>query len=186
MQWQQEDTVQADSRFKDGERNMMEPSNPLLINQDALISIPINIQKKNLNYGFRSHKILYKPENLFKNPKIIGNIEDKDTRSNRRYSDKAGREIPNIRPFQDRKMRGGAKRRNKTLFRNSFGKPNEPFPTLLASNPIMFAYWENGKEEEGFIRYLTPIECERLMGLLLRSEERRVGKECRSRWSPYH
>ena len=25
-----------------------------------------------------------------------------------------------------------------------------------------------------------------LAGLLLRSEERRVGKECRSRWSPYH
>ena len=23
-------------------------------------------------------------------------------------------------------------------------------------------------------------------GILLRSEERRVGKECRSRWSPYH
>ena len=23
-------------------------------------------------------------------------------------------------------------------------------------------------------------------GSLLRSEERRVGKECRSRWSPYH
>ena len=26
----------------------------------------------------------------------------------------------------------------------------------------------------------------RLLDLLLRSEERRVGKECRSRWSPYH
>ena len=25
-----------------------------------------------------------------------------------------------------------------------------------------------------------------LRGVLLRSEERRVGKECRSRWSPYH
>ena len=25
-----------------------------------------------------------------------------------------------------------------------------------------------------------------LGGLLYRSEERRVGKECRSRWSPYH
>ena len=25
-----------------------------------------------------------------------------------------------------------------------------------------------------------------LTTLLLRSEERRVGKECRSRWSPYH
>ena len=24
------------------------------------------------------------------------------------------------------------------------------------------------------------------MGLWIRSEERRVGKECRSRWSPYH
>ena len=24
------------------------------------------------------------------------------------------------------------------------------------------------------------------MALVLRSEERRVGKECRSRWSPYH
>ena len=24
------------------------------------------------------------------------------------------------------------------------------------------------------------------MGALSRSEERRVGKECRSRWSPYH
>ena len=25
-----------------------------------------------------------------------------------------------------------------------------------------------------------------LLGLIERSEERRVGKECRSRWSPYH
>ncbi len=115
--------------------------------------------------GFRSHKILYKPENLLKSPKNVGNVKNQDTKSDRRYFDQTGRQIPNIRPFQDRKMRGGAKRKNETLFRNSFGKPNEPFPTLLASNPTMFAYWENGKEEEGFIRYLTPIECERLMGL---------------------
>ena len=26
----------------------------------------------------------------------------------------------------------------------------------------------------------------RVLGVLTRSEERRVGKECRSRWSPYH
>ena len=25
-----------------------------------------------------------------------------------------------------------------------------------------------------------------IKGLIVRSEERRVGKECRSRWSPYH
>ena len=33
------------------------------------------------------------------------------------------------------------------------------------------------------------VECEQisaLPGVLERSEERRVGKECRSRWSPYH
>ena len=28
--------------------------------------------------------------------------------------------------------------------------------------------------------------CVRLKQGVLRSEERRVGKECRSRWSPYH
>ena len=36
---------------------------------------------------------------------------------------------------------------------------------------------------------LNCAECEPLLKLhrqLLRSEERRVGKECRSRWSPYH
>src|SRR5574341_1275141 len=32
----------------------------------------------------------------------------------------------------------------------------------------------------------TCIFMNRLESLLRRSEERRVGKECRSRWSPYH
>ena len=34
----------------------------------------------------------------------------------------------------------------------------------------------------------TPREADRCCGLAVttRSEERRVGKECRSRWSPYH
>ena len=35
---------------------------------------------------------------------------------------------------------------------------------------------------------LTPRYCRimRIMREIPRSEERRVGKECRSRWSPYH
>src|SRR5256884_7126473 len=33
---------------------------------------------------------------------------------------------------------------------------------------------------------LPSTRCIREMGLERRSEERRVGKECRSRWSPYH
>jgi len=30
------------------------------------------------------------------------------------------------------------------------------------------------------------VQVSRLQGMEQRSEERRVGKECRSRWSPYH
>ena len=37
---------------------------------------------------------------------------------------------------------------------------------------------------EGAERQKTPNEI--ALNILLRSEERRVGKECRSRWSPYH
>src|SRR2546429_1561741 len=33
---------------------------------------------------------------------------------------------------------------------------------------------------------LLPEESVQIVGHLARSEERRVGKECRSRWSPYH
>ena len=31
-----------------------------------------------------------------------------------------------------------------------------------------------------------PLTESETKGMLCRSEERRVGKECRSRWSPYH
>src|SRR6202050_1016417 len=36
--------------------------------------------------------------------------------------------------------------------------------------------------------FTEPLEAKRRIGYLpeTRSEERRVGKECRSRWSPYH
>ena len=30
------------------------------------------------------------------------------------------------------------------------------------------------------------VDARRMLGRIYRSEERRVGKECRSRWSPYH
>ena len=38
----------------------------------------------------------------------------------------------------------------------------------------------------GFILIFLAIKKKLEPALLLRSEERRVGKECRSRWSPYH
>ena len=40
--------------------------------------------------------------------------------------------------------------------------------------------------EEGHYGLKMILEFEDTEYLVLRSEERRVGKECRSRWSPYH
>ena len=39
------------------------------------------------------------------------------------------------------------------------------------------------KGKKSFKDYL---QVQGILVLLTRSEERRVGKECRSRWSPYH
>ena len=47
----------------------------------------------------------------------------------------------------------------------------------LAHTPL-FSCWDNGD---------GTLSCEGgFSDGVLRSEERRVGKECRSRWSPYH
>src|ERR1035441_3644707 len=49
-----------------------------------------------------------------------------------------------------------------------------------------------GRKRDGrraFWRVAAPLTCIAVIGggvILWRSEERRVGKECRSRWSPYH
>ena len=62
-------------------------------------------------------------------------------------------------------MRGAAKRQEETAFRNSFGLPTAPFPTLLASDVTPFAFWYEGDPDGGCIRFLTETESERLMGL---------------------
>ena len=45
-------------------------------------------------------------------------------------------------------------------------------------------------QDSNFLTKLVPdkpgIELKRVLKAPMRSEERRVGKECRSRWSPYH
>ena len=40
--------------------------------------------------------------------------------------------------------------------------------------------------QRGEDAYLCPYPCQKNTTVYQRSEERRVGKECRSRWSPYH
>ena len=56
--------------------------------------------------------------------------------------------------------------------------PGEPGQSLTAWAPI--AAPMAGKERGVF------FAPELLDEVIVRSEERRVGKECRSRWSPYH
>ena len=45
-----------------------------------------------------------------------------------------------------------------------------------SDNEVLFIEQLKDRQDEG----------ENLYNVYLRSEERRVGKECRSRWSPYH
>src|SRR3712207_7127105 len=76
----------------------------------------------------------------------------------------------------------------------------------LASKPILIAQFSNGSTFDGvtsdpFEMHIPPFEQFQtgytvttpasgfrvnFINIIARSEERRVGKECRSRWSPYH
>ena len=62
-------------------------------------------------------------------------------------------------------MRGAAKGGQHTAFRNSFGLPTDPFPTLLAGTVTPFAFWYEDDPAGGCVRFPTELECERLMGL---------------------
>ena len=54
-------------------------------------------------------------------------------------------------------------------------------------NPVLYAdYSDPDACRVGDDFYMTSSSFNCLPGLQIRSEERRVGKECRSRWSPYH
>src|SRR3989449_5435109 len=56
------------------------------------------------------------------------------------------------------------------------------YARIASGGPSSPAEFE--RQAEGFRR--RQRESERAADLYARSEERRVGKECRSRWSPYH
>ena len=115
--------------------------------------------------GQRSHEILFKPRTVQPFSKtgpacgLPAPAGDRGT-----FLEARGR-VPVTRPFQGFRMRTSAKGRSAEAFRNSFGLPTDPFPTLLAGGVSPFAFWYEDDPAGGCVRFPTELECERLMGL---------------------
>lgn len=114
--------------------------------------------------GRHSAGILFKPRRMLPHPGPCGDRGLPASVGNRIFVDSAGR-APVVHPFQDRRMRGSARGGDVQNFLGSFGKPDDPFPTLLAGTVNMFAFWYGDDYKNGTLRYLSPAECERLLGL---------------------
>ncbi|MBQ6866369.1 MAG: DNA cytosine methyltransferase [Clostridia bacterium] len=115
--------------------------------------------------GRRSHEILFKPRPVQPLPAAgtAGGLPAPG--ADRDPAFETGRRIPIIHPFQCFRMRGAAKNGEQAMFRNSFGLPTDPFPTLLAGAVSPFALYYPDDPESGCVRFPTEEESERLMGL---------------------
>ena len=51
---------------------------------------------------------------------------------------------------------------------------------------IILSGWIHKKRDHGNLLFIDLRDHYGMTQCVIRSEERRVGKECRSRWSPYH
>ena len=66
------------------------------------------------------------------------------------------------------------------------------FGTDIYEEPIVAKTFLSEDAQEGSLRpktlseYIGQEKVKGNLAVFIRSEERRVGKECRSRWSPYH
>ena len=115
--------------------------------------------------GQRAAEILFKPRQLYPLPDAGREGGLSSAGAGGIFAAETGREIPVLCPFEERRMRSCAKAGDISGFLRSFGRADDPFPTLLAGAVNIFSFWYEGKEKDGVIRYLTPLECERLMGL---------------------
>ena len=115
--------------------------------------------------GRRSAEILFKPRSVLTLPTAGGAGGLPAASGDRGPVLETGGQIPVTRPFQLFRMRGAAKDGNHVQFRDSFGFPTDPFPTLLAGTVNPFAFYFEDDPAGGCVRFLTELECERLMGL---------------------
>ena len=108
---------------------------------------------------------------------------------------KEGEEVKVTRPNDLKKMKSlhGLTR---TLINNMIIGVTEGYEKRLEVNGVGYRAAKQGKKLTLSLGYSHPVEMEDPEGIevtvdgqnliIVRSEERRVGKECRSRWSPYH
>ena len=115
--------------------------------------------------GQRAGEVLFKPRTVLPFSTISGPGGLSVTARSGVPAAQTGRQVPIVRPFSLRRMRTMAQIGDQKGFCASFGRGGEPFPTLLASVTAPFSFWYEGEEQDGFLRVLTPLECERLMGL---------------------
>lgn len=113
----------------------------------------------------RAKEILFKPRNMQPDPSNGCSGRMFTTPPHRISIEETRGRIPIIHPFKERAMRSTAKEQDHARFHGSFGRPTDPFPTLLAGSVNYFSFWHENAEKDGYIRQLTPLECERLMGL---------------------
>ncbi|MDL2324524.1 DNA cytosine methyltransferase [Ruminococcaceae bacterium OttesenSCG-928-A16] len=70
-----------------------------------------------------------------------------------------------IHALQNRKLRGAAISKDRSQFYGGFGYPNDALPTLLTGDSqVIFLHYPDNPEKD-HVRFLTPTEYERLMGL---------------------
>ena len=115
--------------------------------------------------GQRAGEVLFKPRTVLPFSALGGPGGLPATARGGVPAAQTGRQVPIVRPFSLRRMRTMAQVGDQKGFCASFGRGGEPFPTLLASVTAPFSFWYEGAEQDGFLRVLTPLECERLMGL---------------------
>src|SRR5258708_7085960 len=104
-------------------------------------------------------------------------------RDNPRIYPHQGQISPHIvPPIPDANKRDGRRRSPEDGGRRE-SKEGADSQAMPIDNPGTYSY--QGQLSPSIGSYPPPCELSR-RSIYMRSEERRVGKECRSRWSPYH
>ena len=115
--------------------------------------------------GRRAAGVLFKPRPVLPLPAPCGAGGLPAPAGDRGSAPDPGGRAPVVHPFQLFRMRGAAKDGAQAHFRDSFGRPTDPFPALLAGAVNPFAFWYADDPAGGCVRFLTELESERLMGL---------------------